>query len=75
MTNYDAARLEANRELVKILAAEIEKRPSERFGQILRNCGFVLENPLGGWPALWANEFSQEPWATVERVKARLKDV
>ena len=77
---HDEKRLKANRELVKILAEEIEKRPSERFGQILRNSGFVVENILqqdlqDGVMTLWANGFNQEPWETLARVAARLKDV
>lgn len=68
---FDQSRLEANRELVALLAELVEKRPTERFGQILRNCGFVREirpiNPEAGIP--WQNEFYSEPQKILERVK------
>ena len=74
MVNHDQKRLEANRKLVSILAKEIEKSPSQRFGQILRNCGFVEEagvdcwNDLKGRPTYWNNEFNFEPWVLLARV-------
>jgi hypothetical protein len=68
-------RLEANRELVKILSEIVEKENNQRFGQILRNYGFVREirsvKPEAGIP--WQNEFYSEPQKILERVK-RIKD-
>ena len=69
------SRLEANRELVKILGEIVEQGNDQRFGQILRNYGFVREirpvKPEAGIP--WQNEFYSEPQKILERVK-RIKD-
>lgn len=69
------SRLEANRELVKILGEIVEKETDQRFSQILRNYGFVREirpvKPEAGIP--WQNEFYSEPQKILERVK-RIKE-
>lgn len=72
---FDQARQEANRELVNILRAQIEARPTERLGQILRNCGFIQAEPvynLGG--SIWKNHFMEEPQAMLARVKETLRN-
>ena len=69
------SRLEANRQLVKILGEIVEQGNDLRFGQILRNYGFVREirpvKPEAG--IRWQNEFYSEPQKILERVK-RIKD-
>lgn len=78
MSEFDQKRQEANHELIEILTAQVKARPSERFGQILRNCGFIKENmkfhETGNfYPDGWSNEFNTEPQEILKRVKETLK--
>lgn len=70
MNDHDQKRLEANRVLVRLLAEAVEASPSQRFGQILRNRGFV--NQIDGKSHsgyIWADEFEVEPWDLLTRVE------
>ena len=53
-------RQEANRELIENLAVYVEKYPDLRFGQILEDFGFVIED---------TDLFNEESVDTLERVK------
>lgn len=80
MRDFDKRRQDANVELIQLLAQYLTDRPSERFGQALRNLGIVSErevviNEGGGRESLeliWENEFMTEPHAMVARAKAVL---
>ena len=63
-------RLEANRQLVNILAEVVEKNPDQRFGQILRNYAYVRENrPVPAESGFdWKNEFYLESEALLNRI-------
>jgi len=63
-------RLEENRELIKLLSELVEKNPSERFHQILRNNGFITEyRDDTNMPVYWENEFYLESENLLNRVK------
>ena len=69
MDDYDSKRLEANRELVRLLAEAVEASPSQRFGQILRNKKFISQADGGDYCGyVWIDEFQVEPWQLLERV-------
>ena len=53
-------RQEANRELIENLAGYVEKYPDLRFGQILEDFGFVIED---------TDLFNEESVDTLERVR------
>ena len=53
-------RQEANRELIENLAVYVEKYPDLRFGQILEDFGFVIED---------TDLFNEESVDTLERVR------
>lgn len=68
-------RTKANMELLALLGRLLVANPSERFGQLLRNAGFIYEvrgpscsEELDS-TTLWQNEFNTEPWHILERVK------
>lgn len=67
---YDARRQKYNRFLVKKLAALVEAHPSQRFGQILQNYGFVSlpDGDFGGMENYWTCEHHLEPWDLWVRV-------
>ncbi len=70
-------RLQANQRLMDILNRLVQSEPDSRFGQILRNYGFIKE-VRPGKPDLcldWQNEFYQEPEVVLARVEQRLKDI
>lgn len=58
----------ANLKLVEVLTKLIEKNPDQRFGQLLRNYGFILETDVLSH-VLWVNEFNLEPDVLLTRVK------
>lgn len=60
-------RQEANRELLELLQVQVEKYPSERFSQILRNAGFVEQREIAD-QVVWADDFNLEPWRVLKRV-------
>lgn len=60
-------RQEANRELVARLQEQVERYPSERFSQILRNAGFVHQEEISE-QVVWKDEFNLEPWQLLNRV-------
>lgn len=69
--DFDRDRQDTNRLLAQLLIEAVEKNPSQRFGQILRNEGFVLDT--GGFA--WVNEFNAEPQIVLERVMKRKEDL
>lgn len=74
---FDQARLKANRELIETLTDLVEQNPSQRFGQILRNYGFIKENrpaKPSNPDIYWQNEFYKEPSEVLQRVKQRIKN-
>jgi len=60
-------RQEANRELLELLQEQIERYPSERFSQILRNAGFVQQTEISE-QVVWEDDFNLEPWQLLKRV-------
>ena len=52
------------------LAELVEEHPTQRFGQILRNFGFVDQTDSLGYIS-WRDEFSREPWDVLARVQDR----
>lgn len=80
---FDAARKAATKALVGLLAKLLEENPTQRFGQILQNYGFInVENVTinGGRGTeyeelVWTNEFYLEPVALLKRVQDRINDL
>lgn len=62
LNDFDKARLEANREILLLLAMIVERYPQLRFGQIIDTYGFFN-----------GNMFTEEPQVTLKRIKADLK--
>lgn len=63
-------RLEANREILRILAERVEAQPEVRFGQLLRNMAAVLERvdaTTGG--IVWKDEFYLESTDLLKRIE------
>jgi hypothetical protein len=63
----------ANRGLLSILQALVESDQDLRFGQILNNYDFVLNDP--GQPSghpVWRDEYHMEPDKLLARVRAAL---
>ena len=68
-------REEANDEVMTLLAFIIAERPSQRFGQVMRNYGFITEGSTGIYGySQWNNEFYLEPQEVIKRVKNKLKE-
>jgi len=65
---FNRERYQANQELTRALIEFINERPSERFSQILRNCGFIKETIVDG-PPEWVNEFYLESKVLLKRIK------
>lgn len=67
-------RQNSNRQLVQTLAALVEANPTQRFGQILRNYGFIRDQVMATRAGsaheehLWENEFNTESDNILERV-------
>jgi len=68
-------RQSANARLVAILADAVVRYPDQRFGQLLRNLGFVLETAHLPNAKLWCNEFYLEPQKLLERVERELEKI
>jgi len=68
-----------NEMLLERLATLVRRNPSQRFGQLLRNYGYVREErPVSAEKAeqlgvQWRNEFSLESEALLERVERSIK--
>lgn len=71
---FDKARIEANLELLNFLGDYIMNHPTERFGQVLRNLGIVVESNLQEGGHIWLNGFNEEPQDTLTRVKKSIAD-
>jgi hypothetical protein len=74
-----AERYRANLELIETLKAIVSSDHGEqRFGQILRNYGFVnQENPItnSDYYSYWSDEFNLEPKLLLDRVKTECTKV
>ena len=69
-------RLEANRELIKLLAGYSEQYPDQRFSQILQNL-WIVKPERPAHPDLgisWQNEFYMESEDLLKRVVRKMKD-
>lgn len=65
-------RQRANREILELLKAEVERNPDIRFGQMLRNIGVVLDETIAGeHRPRWINEFNTESVDVLARIKER----
>ena len=62
-------RLEANKKILALLNAHIEKYPAERFSQALLNLGVVVD--WGGDENAWEDDFYLESEKLLERIKER----
>ena len=67
-------RKEANMEIVRLLVNYINDNPDQRFGQILRNVGVVVDY----WNEQemkkdWMNHFNEEPQAMLDRMLEQMK--
>lgn len=60
---YDSKRVEANKEIIKILSIYLEKNPQIRFNQALVNLGMYDSQ---------GNSYYQEPWDTLEDLRYTL---
>ncbi len=75
--HFDRRRYKNNKHILKVLEAYVEKFPSQRFGQVIRNCGMVDTvffeemNSRDGGP-FYTNIFNEEPDRTLKRM---LEDV
>lgn len=69
MNKYD--RQENNLLLLNRLYEIVLSEPDSRFGQILRNYGFINEENEG--LIYWTNEFYTEPEVVVARVEENIK--
>lgn len=65
-------RQEANQELLKILEKLVKENPDQRFHQILRNYGFIVDKSSQDGPPIWINEFYSEPDKVLERVQKKV---
>ena len=43
LSEFDAQRMEDNLEIIRVLKKYAEDNPSQRIGQILRNCGIIMD--------------------------------
>lgn len=66
-------RQKSNEELVEILKTLVKTNPDQRFHQILRNYGFIVDEPSSSGSPTWINEFYSEPDKVLERVKKEIK--
>lgn len=68
MHDLTRRRLDANRALWARLGDLIETWPDQRFGQILRNFGFVSQAQIDE-RTVWVDEFNLEPMTLLKRVE------
>ena len=67
-------RKQANLKILKELRAYVTHNPDQRFGQILRNIGIIVDfqaepKEPGGWePVQWGNHFNEEPEHMLKRM-------
>lgn len=64
-------RIDANREIVKILAEYIEKYPDIRFSQALYNLSLVNTYESGNGPNFWYDEYHTESETILKRIPKR----
>lgn len=64
------SRLEANREILRILSERVEALPDVRFGQLLRNLTMVLERvDTTTGEIVWKDEFYLESADLLKRIE------
>jgi hypothetical protein len=66
-------RKEANMEIIRLLVNCINMAPDQRFGQLLRNTGVIIDRMESGDNSpKWMNHFNEEPQAMLERMKKEI---
>jgi len=65
-------RLEANREILRLLSIAVEQNPDWRFGQTMRNCGAIRENDRA---TFWVDEFYAEGEDILKRMQLYCKNL
>lgn len=65
-------RKNANMEILRLIAMEVNQHPDLRFGQILRNMDVIIE-AREAHSGFWENTFYEEPHITLERMIDQLK--
>lgn len=60
---HDQRRLEANREILRLLSEYLETHPSLRFTQALYNLGLAGDE-----------RYNEEPWTTLERARSTIEN-
>lgn len=73
---FDAARFEANAEVLALLGKYLYTNRTVRFGQALRNLDIIREHRTADPAAApdWVNEFNTEPQEMLKRIKAALRN-
>lgn len=67
-------RKEANEEIIKLLAEQMNLHPDTRFGQLLRNSGIIVDFQSKEFEGTqWSNHFYEESKQMLERVQKTLK--
>ena len=75
MNRLKANRLKANRKILKLLSAAVERRPNWRFHQILRALGITLRDETkNAWELMYLDQFFEESVDTLERMTEQLKN-
>lgn len=66
-------RQEANIKIATLLLERANAYPTERWGQLLRNVGVIVQGPndATGKPT-WVNSFNEESEITLKRIKSTL---
>lgn len=68
------SRLTDNLTILKRLKTYVQRNPDQRFGQILRNIGIIVDYiPEGEHAPHWSNHFNEEPSTMLERMKQTKK--
>ena len=70
-----SARQATNMKILRKIEAMVRKCPDQRFGQILRNSGAILDVYTGEGPPTWINEFNVEPKVVLKRMEDYEKKV
>lgn len=69
MSSHVSQRQAHNMKILRKIEAYIRKHPDQRFGQILRNSGAILDKYDGDGPPKWINEFNTEPHVILKRME------
>jgi hypothetical protein len=69
------SRVKDNLKILKRLETYIKKNPDQRFGQVLRNAGVVIDYfEQGQFTPRWSNHFNEEPANMLIRMRERRAD-